>query len=84
MNNSTYLAINKTGGAFNYIQTKTDYETWSTKFVFTAKTVVTGINNATVANGSEKAVRYYDLQGRRVLNPTKGLFITNTGKKVIK
>lgn len=84
VNNSTYLAINKTGGVFNYINTKKDYGTWSTKFVLTAKTVVTDINNATVANGSEKAVRYYDLQGRRVLNPTKGLFITNTGKKVIK
>ena len=40
----------------------------------------TGINN--ISNVKEDNV-YYDLQGRRVMNPTKGLFIVN-GKKVIK
>lgn len=43
----------------------------------------TGINmvngEGVKVNGSET---YYDLQGRRVLNPTKGLYIVN-GKKVI-
>ncbi len=43
----------------------------------------TGINmvngEGLKVNGSET---YYDLQGRRVLNPTKGLYIVN-GKKVI-
>lgn len=81
---NSYLVINVGTGEFNWWTSAAGDNTWSTKFVLTAKTVVTGINNATVANGSEKAVRYYDLQGRRVLNPTKGLFITNTGKKVIK
>ena len=84
VSNNTYLAINMTGGAFNYINQKNNYNTWSTKFVLTAKTVVTGINNATVVNDNEQPVRYYDLQGRRVLKPAKGLFITSTGKKVIK
>lgn len=81
---NSYLVINVGTGEFNWWTSAAGDNTWSTKFVLTAKTVVTDINNATVANGSEKAVRYYDLQGRRVLNPTKGLFITNTGKKVIK
>ncbi|GEM_PF-3088846 len=40
---------------------------------------VTGIKNIKV--GSEDNI-YYDLQGRRVLYPTKGLYIVN-GKKVI-
>ena len=45
--------------------------------------ISTGINmvngEGLKVNGSET---YYDLQGRRVLNPTKGLYIVN-GKKVI-
>lgn len=40
----------------------------------------TGIN--TISRGNTDNV-YYDLQGRRVMNPTKGLFIVN-GKKVIR
>lgn len=41
---------------------------------------VTGINAATVNN--EKATEYYDLQGRRVLYPSNGIFVTNKGQKV--
>lgn len=41
----------------------------------------TGIEN-TVATDSEKE-EYYDLQGRRVMNPEKGIYITKSGKKVI-
>lgn len=41
----------------------------------------TGIEE-TVANGNETE-EYYDLQGRRVLNPTKGIYVTKSGKKVI-
>lgn len=45
--------------------------------------ISTGINmvngEGLKVNGSET---YYDLQGRRVLNPTKGLYIVN-GKKVV-
>lgn len=44
---------------------------------------VTAIGNAT-APAISAPVYYYDLQGRRVLNPTKGLYITNTGRKVVK
>lgn len=80
---STYLAINKSGGAFNYINQKNDYNTWSTKFVLNAVGTITAIDGVNVVTPAEPT-RYYDLQGRRVMNPTKGIFITNTGRKVIK
>ena len=41
----------------------------------------TGIED-TVAEGTETE-EYYDLQGRRVLNPTKGIYVTKSGKKVL-
>lgn len=41
----------------------------------------TDIENTVVNENTTKV--YYDLQGRRVLNPTKGIYITNDGKKVI-
>ena len=44
---------------------------------------VTAISPVTGLKGNAP-VHYYDLQGRRVLNPTKGLYITNTGRKVLK
>lgn len=44
---------------------------------------VTAIGNAKTPAISAP-VYYYDLQGRRVLNPAKGLYITNTGRKVVK
>lgn len=40
----------------------------------------TGIEEI-VTNGSEE--EYYDLQGRRVMNPVKGIYVTKSGKKVI-
>lgn len=40
----------------------------------------TGIHN--IQNHQEGPVIYYDLQGRRVLHPSKGIYITN-GKKII-
>ncbi len=41
---------------------------------------LTGIES--VATGAE-AEEYYDLQGRRVMKPTKGIYVTKSGKKVI-
>uniref|UniRef100_UPI004024D629 sialidase family protein n=1 Tax=Alloprevotella sp. TaxID=1872471 RepID=UPI004024D629 len=41
---STYLAINKSGGAFNYINQKNDYNTLSTKFVLNAVGTITAID----------------------------------------
>ncbi len=40
----------------------------------------TGITGATATDGAET---YYDLNGRRVLYPAKGIFVTESGKKVI-
>ena len=40
----------------------------------------TGINNITTTENTKNEV--FDLQGRRVLNPTKGVYIVN-GKKVV-
>lgn len=42
---------------------------------------VTGINAAVSAE--KTGVQYFDLQGRRVLYPVHGIFVTNTGKKVL-
>lgn len=41
-----------------------------------------GISNVKVANSESK--EYYDLQGRRVANPTKGIYIVNDKKVIIK
>lgn len=40
----------------------------------------TGINNAVATDGAE--TKYFDLQGRQVLYPSNGIFVTNKGKKV--
>ena len=40
----------------------------------------TGINGVVAAD--KAGVQYFDLQGRRVLYPAHGIFVTNTGKKV--
>ena len=40
----------------------------------------TGINGVVAAD--KVGVQYFDLQGRRVLYPAHGIFVTNTGKKV--
>jgi len=42
----------------------------------------TGINSATLTNSEKVNNEVYDLQGRRVQNPTKGLYIVS-GKKVV-
>lgn len=40
----------------------------------------TGIEDATINLAEEE---FYDLQGRRVLNPTKGIYVTKSGKKIL-
>ena len=42
----------------------------------------TGIGATLIENGELRMENYFDLQGRRVMNPQKGLYIVN-GKKVI-
>lgn len=80
---STYLVVNLTNGTFNYWSNTAGNATWSTKFVLNAVGTITDIDGVDVVTPAEPT-RYYDLQGRRVMNPTKGIFITNTGRKVIK
>ncbi len=79
----TYLVVNLTNGTFNYWKETAGNATWSTKFVLNAVGTITAIDGVDVVTPAEPT-RYYDLQGRRVMNPTKGIFITNTGRKVIK
>ena len=83
VNGSSYLVVNLTNGAFNYWRDMAGSATWSTKFVLNAVGTITAIDGVDVVTPTEPT-RYYDLQGRRVMNPTKGIFITNTGRKVIK
>lgn len=83
VNGSTYLVVNLTNGTFNYWRDMAGSATWSTKFVLNAVGTITAIDGVDVVTPAEPT-RYYDLQGRRVINPTKGIFITNTGRKVIK
>lgn len=59
--------------ALNYIQ------------AFSIDKETTGIDEDALSSedaGSDREKVYYDLQGRRVLHPTKGLYITGDGKKV--
>lgn len=83
VNSSSYLVVNLTNGTFNYWKETAGNATWSTKFVLNAVGTITAIDGVNVVTPAEPT-RYYDLQGRRVMNPTKGIFITNTGRKVIK
>lgn len=83
VNSSSYLVVNLTNGTFNYWGNTAGSATWSTKFVLNAVGTITAIDGVDVVTPAEPT-RYYDLQGRRVMNPTKGIFITNTGRKVIK
>lgn len=43
---------------------------------------ITGINDATLVNSEKVNSEVYDLQGRKLANPTKGMYIVN-GKKVV-
>jgi len=44
---------------------------------------VDGIDAATTVDHSEKSVKYFDLNGRPVLYPVHGLYITDKGQKVL-
>lgn len=49
---------------------------------FTFGGTETGIGAVSGNDSEEQPTEFYDLQGRRVLFPTGGIFVTNTGKKV--
>ena len=50
-------------------------------FTFNFDNVTTNINNAK-ANETESSNTYYDLNGRRVLYPTHGIYVKGNGQKV--
>lgn len=67
---------------FKYSSTDQAAPTWNIKsFLLTGKNTTPTSIQAT-PNVSSSVPVVYDLQGRRVLNPTKGLYIVN-GKKVL-
>lgn len=51
-------------------------------WTFEVSNVATGVHAATAP--AIVPTSYYDLQGRRVNQPTHGVYVTNTGRKVIK
>ncbi len=51
-------------------------------WTFEETSTTTGIHTATA--DANVPTTYYDLQGRSVANPKNGVFITNTGRKVVK
>ena len=69
-----------------YLQLPTaDYNTFAgsgAPLIFVYEDESTGISSATNNANGRMDNTYYDLQGRRVANPTRGLYIVN-GKKVI-
>ena len=51
-------------------------------WTFEVSNVATGVHAATAP--AIVPTSYYDLQGRRVSQPSHGVYVTNTGRKVIK
>ena len=68
--NKCFLAVSSTAPDVLKIMTEAEYETY-----------VTGIEQITTST-TDGAKVIYDLQGRRVQTPSKGLYIVN-GKKMI-
>lgn len=52
-------------------------------WVFESTSIPTGIEEAVVED-EQRASVFYDLQGRRVLRPGKGIYVTGTGRKIIR
>ena len=71
--------------AYFYIPEK-DGTTGASSFVLNTdnESTQTGIGHTEITDITEKADAIYDLQGRRVENPKKGLYIVNGRKVVIK
>ena len=79
---NSYLVVSPADGSFNWWSNANGSADWSTKFVLTkVGEVETGIGSATVA--SPAAEEWYDLSGRKVAAPSKGVFFSNKGKKAI-
>lgn len=76
-NVSTNVPANKAYlDASNYTSTSGSAQ----QLLFSFDNVVEGIDNVVKAQNANKV--YYDLQGRRVLYPANGIFVTENGEKV--
>lgn len=78
LNTDTYVPANK-----SYLLA-TNYSSGSgsaQQLLFSFDNVVEGIDNA-VVDGQNANKVYYDLQGRRVMYPAHGIFVTENGEKV--
>lgn len=77
LNTDTYVPANK-----SYLLAA-EYSSGSgsaQQLLFSFDNVVEGIDNVVKAQNANKV--YYDLQGRRVLYPAHGIFVTENGEKV--
>ena len=72
----TAIAANKA-----YLPSKNITNAQGVMMAFSDGDEVTGIDNVNAAAPAAK--KYYDLQGRRVLYPAKGIFVTEDGQKVL-
>ena len=62
---------------------ESNYEARSIRMCFEDKTT-TGIKSMDIEHSTFSTEHYFDLQGRRVVKPGKGLYIKNGKKKVVK
>lgn len=74
--NFTSIAANKA-----YLPSENITNAQGVMMTFSFGNEVTGIDNVNAAAPAAK--KYYDLQGRRVLYPAKGIFVTEDGQKVL-
>lgn len=74
--NFTAIAANKA-----YLPVANVQNAQGVMMAFSFGNEVTGIDNVNAAAPAAK--KYYDLQGRRVLYPAKGIFVTEDGQKVL-
>lgn len=89
---AAYILTSGTQGVGFYLLNSEDRELAANKAYLVAPAEAAGIKAFTFGGTTgiesteatvETAEEYYDLQGRRVLNPTKGIYVTKSGKKVL-
>ncbi len=76
----TVVPANKAYISGSSVQTTAGESSGKLNFVFDGGST-TGISSAAQSE-SDRAVKYYDLSGRRVLYPANGIFVTDKGEKV--
>lgn len=77
LNTDTYVPANKS----YLLASKYNSGGNAQQLLFSFDNVVEGIDNA-VVDGQNANKVYYDLQGRRVMYPAHGIFVTENGEKV--